>query len=297
MAVVLGRAHQEPAARSARFRGSAVDSPWAPTLKTTWLSHQMPTDASSLVRTPVYHQLNDRLLALVRGGTYRTGDRFLTEREVAARYGLSRITANKALSGLVAAGHLEFRKGVGTFVRGEALENDLRSLVSFTHKAAESGRTPTTRVLEFRRLRADAAPGSVRTELAISDTEPLLFVERLRLAAGEPVILERRYLVAGRCPGLGRRQLGGSLYEWLDQAGIRVSGAEQRIRAVRADEDLRARLELGREVAVLWVHAVGSAGDPLWVEDTYYRGDRYEFHNRLSDGVPARPARASLIDS
>lgn len=259
-----------------------------------WLSHVMSQDALSLIRTPVYHQLNDRLRALLAQGRYRPGDRFLTEREVAARFGISRITANKALSGLVSAGHLEFRKGVGTFVRGEALENDLRSLVSFTHKAALSGRRPATRVLDFRRLEAGDAPPGVRGELSAGPEEALIYVERLRLVDGEPVILERRHLVASRCPGLDRRALGGSLYEWLEGRGIRLSGAEQRIRAVRAGAVLSGLLEVAAGAALLEVHAVGRSGDPLWVEDTFYRGDRYEFHNLLSDAAPPRPARASL---
>ncbi len=138
----------------------------------------MTRDAASLNRMPVYHQLNERLLALLRGGEYRPGDRFLTEREVAARFALSRITANKALSGLVAAGHLEFRKGVGSFVRGESLENDLRALVSFTHKAARSGRKPSTRVLVYRRLTAAAADESLCQELEVQGSEVLIYVER-----------------------------------------------------------------------------------------------------------------------
>lgn len=254
----------------------------------------MTLEASSLVRTPVYHQLNDRLLVLLRSGQFRPGGKFLTEREVAARFGLSRITANKALSGLVAAGHLEFRKGVGTFVRGEALENDLRSLVSFTRKAAASGRKPATRVIEFRRLPAAAAPDSVRVELKVSSAEPLLFVERVRLADGAPVILERRYLVARLCPGLGRRQLAGSLYEWLANAGVCVVGADQQIRAVNADAGVAHALTVKLGAATLWVHAVGRADEPLWVEDTFYRGDRYEFHNLLTEGAPPRSARATL---
>lgn len=254
----------------------------------------MSQEALSLVRTPVYHQLNDRLRALLGQGGYRPGDRFLTEREVASRFGISRITANKALSGLVSAGHLEFRKGVGTFVRGEALENDLRSLVSFTHKAAQSGRRPTTRVLSFRRLDASEVAAAVMRELSVGPEEVLVFVERLRLVDGEPVILERRHLVASRCPGLDRRALAGSLYEWLARSGIRITGAEQRIRAVRADAVLGGLLEVGAGAALLEVHAVGRCGAPLWVEDTFYRGDRYEFHNLLSDGTPPRPARASL---
>ncbi|MBL9176120.1 MAG: GntR family transcriptional regulator [Verrucomicrobiales bacterium] len=255
----------------------------------------MSTDASRLNRMPVYHQLNDRLLELLRGGGYGPGDRFLTEREVAARFGLSRITANKALSGLVAAGHLEFRKGVGSFVRGEALENDLRALVSFTHKAARSGRKPSTRVLACRRLAAGEADVSVRRELDVRDAEVLVYVERLRLADGEPVIFERRHLVAERCGNPGRRDLGSSFYEWLDRVGVRVTGAEQRIRAVAVPPSERRLLQLREGVAVLRVHAVGRAAAPLWVEDTDYRGDRYEFHNVLTDGVPPRPARATLL--
>lgn len=253
----------------------------------------MSLEASSLVRAPVYHQLNDRLLELLRGGRFGPGDRFLTEREVAARFGISRITANKALSGLVAAGHIEFRKGVGSFVRGEALENDLRSLVSFTHKATQAGRRPKTVVLTFRRRAAAAAPEAVRSALGCPPDEVLIFVERLRLADGEPLILEQRHLVARRCPGLDRRALAGSLYAWLDRAGIRVTGAEQQIRAVAADAGTAAHLGVPRGTALLEVHAVGRAGDPLWVEVTRYRGDRYEFHNLLSEGPPARPARSA----
>ncbi len=254
----------------------------------------MTSEALKLVRAPVYHQVNDRLLALLRSGQYRPGAQFLTEREVAERFGLSRITANKALSALVAAGHLEFRKGVGTFVRGEALENNLRALVSFTHKAAASGRRPSTRVTAFRQCRAGEVPESVRRELEIADGEPVVRVERVRLADGEPVIAERRYLVARLCPGLDRRALAGSLYAWLERTGVRVTGASQQIRAASADAQLAQALEVAPGAALLWVHAVGRTDVPLWVEDTFYRGDRYEFHNLLGDVNPQRPARARL---
>jgi DNA-binding GntR family transcriptional regulator len=53
------------------------------------------------------------LRELLRG----LGERLLTERQICERFGVSRATANKALSNLVSEGVLEFRKGVGTFVR------------------------------------------------------------------------------------------------------------------------------------------------------------------------------------
>jgi len=105
-----------------------------------------------LVKQPLYQQLNEALRSLLSSGEFKTGARFLTEREVSQRFEISRATANKALSNLVSEGILEFKKGVGTFVRGGVLDYDLRSLVSFTGKASGAGKKPSTRVLNFDRV-------------------------------------------------------------------------------------------------------------------------------------------------
>ena len=56
----------------------------------------LKTMDTSLVRSPVYQQLNQRLAS--RAATeYRSGDQFLTERQVAEKFQVSRATANKRL--------------------------------------------------------------------------------------------------------------------------------------------------------------------------------------------------------
>jgi len=267
-----------------------------------WLSHyafQQPMTSTPIIRDPIYQQLNDRLRALATGGKFKAGEKFLTERQVSERFQVSRVTANKALSNLVVTGLLEFRKGVGTFLRGEALQNDLRSLVSFTRKATLSGMKPTTKVLSFSKLRAAAAPEGIAEALRVEDEEPLLFLERLRLANDEPVILERRHLVARLCPGLTRERVKGSLYDVLENdLSAGPTGAEQIIRAVCLSTAEAKLLGTRPAAAALWVHAVGFTGDkPLWVEDTLYRGDRYEFQNVLGANTPARPATPTLSDA
>ena len=52
----------------------------------------------------------------------------------------------------------------------------------------------------------------------------LIYVERLCLADGEPVILERRHLVAGLCGNPGRRDLGGSFTNGFGRVGVKVTG-------------------------------------------------------------------------
>src|SRR5689334_2749467 len=186
-----------------------------------------------LVRQPMYQQLNEALRGLVSSGEFKTGDRFLSEREVSERFGISRITANKALSNLVSEGLLEFRKGVGTFVRGSVIDYDMGTLVSFTVQARAAGKKPGTRVLAFETSPARAAETEVVAALRVGADEPLVRVERLRLASGVPVILERRWVVKALCPRLSRDDVEESLYAaWTERHGLEIGGADESIRAV-----------------------------------------------------------------
>ena len=220
--------------------------------------------------------MNASLRELLNSGAFAEGDKFLTERQVAERFSVSRITANKALANLVAEHQLEFRKGIGTFVRRGTLDYNLRSLTSFTAMVESLGRKAETRVLRFQKMEAGIP------EL---NHEPVYFVERLRIADGLPVILERRHFLAALCPGLQESDLGGSLYQlWRERYFLNIAGAEQTIRAVNI---------LGPEAELLHLHP-GAAGllntstgyidgrRSLWFEQTLYRGDTYDFVAELS---------------
>jgi GntR family transcriptional regulator len=229
----------------------------------------------TLVKDPIYFQASERLQTLLRDGVFVPGEKFLTEREVAERFSISRATANKVLSGLVAGGALEFRKGVGTFVKEPPrLDYDLRALVSFTEKARAAGKTPQTRVLSLERATSpDFSPG-----------EPLWSLTRLRLADGIPVILESRLLVLKFCPDLTEALAEGSLYAYLaDTLGLAVAGADEVIQAVGASESEAARLEVPTGKPCLCITATASliSGEALWHERTLYRGDAYELRHRL----------------
>jgi GntR family transcriptional regulator len=252
-----------------------------------------------LVRAPIYQQLNRALREMIRSGEFHVGDRFLTERQVCEQFGVSRATANKALSNLVTEGVLEFKKGVGTFVRGGILDYDLRALVSFTEKAAAAGKTPSTRVLECETLAAEAVDAEIARALRLRPEDELHYMERLRLADGVAVILEHRYVVAHFCPGLAAADLEKSLYAtWIDRFKLDISGAEQTIRAVSIRGKEARLLGVRSGSAGLAVLSVGylSGEAPLWWERTLYRGDAYEFRNRLGPVQTARPATGALRD-
>ena len=181
-----------------------------------------------LVREPVYQQLNNALREMLISGDHKVGDKFLTEREICQRFAVSRTTANKAISNMVSEGVLEFKKGIGTFVRTLPLDYDLRSLVSFTRKAREAGRVPGTRLLAFEEKTAGAVEVEVKDRLKVGPSDRIFFCQRLRLADDIPMIVERRYLVAKQCEGITEDDLRGSIYSFLtDKKHVKIIRSEE----------------------------------------------------------------------
>jgi GntR family transcriptional regulator len=249
-------------------------------------------------RNPVYQQLND-LLRTALAERYSRGDRFLTEREISERYQVSRATANKALASLVSEGLIEFRRGIGTFVRRDVIEYDVRSLVSFTEKARLAGKRPSTELLTFGTISATRCPAAVVEALGIGAGADvgLWEIERVRLADGVPVIFEHRFVVHALCPKLTRVQAAGSLYQaWTKHHSLQISGADSVIRAVVAGKTVAGHLMIPARSPALEVTGVGYVHGqlPLWWERTMYRSDQYEFHTRLGPIRSSTPARGQL---
>lgn len=110
------------------------------------------------------------------------------------------------------------------------------------------------------------------------------------------MILERRHLVARFCPGLTRSAVEGSLYGLLTKKyGLPIQASDQMIQAVNLSPADARRLGVFPGAAALRLRAIGHAGAPLWLEDTLYRGDRYEFHNSIGDDKRPRPASLVIL--
>jgi GntR family transcriptional regulator len=238
-----------------------------------------------ITREPIYQQVNQRLRSLVQSIQFPVGKQFLTERQVSDRFQVSRATANKALSNLVAEGLLTFRKGVGTFVSDRSMDYNLRALVSFTGEAIAAGKKPETRILLFTKVAVRDAPTDAVGALQVPKKDSLWYMERLRLADNLPVIFERRYVVASLCRGLKENDIRGSLYRtWKERFNLDVEGAEATIRAMNLRMEEAKILDTRQNAAGLLITSVGflRGHKPLWFERTLYRGDAYEFHNQMS---------------
>ncbi|AHG88726.1 regulatory protein GntR HTH [Gemmatirosa kalamazoonensis] len=90
--------------------------------------------------TPLYQQVAADIRRQIVSGAIPVGTQLQPHRELAATYGVSVITINKALSGLVAEGVLHSRVGRGTFVAVRPAPTDLPGAPAPKNGTAGAGR-------------------------------------------------------------------------------------------------------------------------------------------------------------
>ncbi len=243
---------------------------------------------------PIHEQLIRLCQEELGAGRWQPGQQFPSERELSARHGVSRATANKVLSKLASEGWLEMRKGIGCFVAERpTLFTSLRRIESFTVFATEQGYRPTTRLVELESRHA--ASDIVSAALGLPPGGRVISMKRLRLIDNEPVILEERWLPAALYPRLARRELEGSFYQLCrERYGLIVQREEAEVRAAIAPP----WPGVSWAAPALRLEGVGfdGGGQPLWYQVLHYRGDRFTLSN-VVDSAAAVPRLALNLNS
>lgn len=228
---------------------------------------------------PLYHQVKEEVLRQIASGALKPGDQLPTERELEARYAVSRITVRQALKDLMSQGLLLRQRGRGTFVAQPRINQGLQTAVSFSRDMIARGLQPGARTLTCSEV---PAPAAVAEHLGVQMGAPVYFLERLRFADGVPMALQQFYLPAGLFPGLLAADLNdGSLYELLHATyGIIVQTVRRTIEGLSATR-AQARLLQVREGAPL-LRLGGTNLDqyrrPVECGWTLYRADKYTFY-------------------
>jgi GntR family transcriptional regulator len=227
---------------------------------------------------PLHHQVYLDLRDALAAGEWTPGDRLPPERELAERYGVSLITVRRALTDLAREHRLERTRGRGTFVSRPPIPLDLDAPISFTEEIRRLGHAPATRIVTARTMGAEPA---VADALGIAHGAQVVHLERLRMADGEPLLLEQVYLAEARFPGLLAGDLEhGSLYELLQERyGTNVVRAREALEpiAIPAREAHLLGVEPGRPALLIEGLAFDDGGKPVELARSYVRGDRTRY--------------------
>ncbi|AZO17260.1 GntR family transcriptional regulator [Mesorhizobium sp. M2A.F.Ca.ET.043.05.1.1] len=245
---------------------------------------------SSQSGAPLYLQLRKSIEEAVNRGLIGPGDALPSERDIATKADISRVTVRKAVQDLVKGGILVQRHGSGTFVapRMERVEQSLSRLTSFTEDMARRGMSVRSVWLD-RGLYAPS-PDEMMV-LGLSSTELVARVARLRIANDTPLAIERAALSASVLPD--PEAIGSSLYAALGITGNRPVRAVQRISATNlGDADARL-LEVPPAVAGLQIERISylASGKVIEFTRSVYRGDAYDFVAELRLTGPGEEIR------
>ncbi len=216
----------------------------------------------------------------------RPGDRVPAERELAGRFGVARETVRHALRDLAVEGRIR-RQGRGTVL---ARPKVVRPLAP--ESAGEEAAGVVRRLLSWEDGVADA---EVARDLDLAPQTPIMTLERLLFADGDPIALERIDLSLDRFGWL-RAAFDplSSLATTIGDSGVEYAGTTERIETVLAAPREAALLRCRPAVPLFRVvrRGIDTQGRPIERVAALYRGDRVAFEVRTAGRRRCGGARA-----
>lgn len=181
---------------------------------------------------------------------FRAGQPLPTQDNLAAHYGVSRITLKKAINMLVSDGLVYSKQGSGTYVRprmagtsDELLPLDSPIGVTYSHRDQEIKS-------ELRHFGARLPNETEQRNLGVKANEPVYEIKRVRYVNGHHYSYEHTMMPTDLVE-LDEKILAGSVYDYLGSKGIQLVDARRIIFAGKADEETAAALDIPVGEAIL----------------------------------------------
>ncbi|NWJ47000.1 MAG: GntR family transcriptional regulator [Chloroflexi bacterium] len=231
---------------------------------------------------PLHRQLWQIFKDKIDQEEWRLGEVIPKELDLMEEYGVSRYTIRQTLDDLVQAGFLIRTKKRGTLVRRPKVEQDLSRFYSFARDMSEQGLEPTSIILNLEEIIPDEITAAI---LKLESGNRVYHLRRLRLVAGEPLVLESSYLAFGSSINL-------SAYDWRIQPlyeilenhyGLKIERAEEYLEPENLDPETAALLGVEANTPAFRVERLtyNSEGRIFERRISLIRGDRYRFHINL----------------
>ncbi len=234
---------------------------------------------------PLYELIEQNFRELIASAQLKPGDSIPSEWDLSDLYGVSRLTVRRALEDLARQGWLNRRHGVGTFVANPTVTQITTSRLSFSDQMLAIGRTPSSRQVS---LRLVPAAEEVANALGVSPGDSLVELTRVRLADGEPILLETSYLSQVRFPGLEHANLADeSLYRYLaSRYEVSIVGLDHTLQPVLLNNEEAQLLDAEPDSPAVLSEQIAYDVDGVPVEYCWSvtRGDKCKFYLRFRRG-------------
>jgi GntR family histidine utilization transcriptional repressor len=228
---------------------------------------------------PLYLKVKRHILENIGSGKWAASTRVPSENEIVKSFGVSRMTANRALKELSDEGVLVRIAGVGSFVADRHARAHPLEIRSIADEIRDRGHTHRAQIVALERVRAAA---ELAADFGIAPRSELFCSVIVHFENDRPVQLEDRYVLPTLAPDYLTRDFSQTTpHDYLVRVAP-LQEVEHLLRAVMPDERTRKLLVMKRtEPCLLMIRRTWTAGQIASIARLYYPGSRYEMSGRF----------------
>lgn len=228
---------------------------------------------------PQYQKLKQYVTDRIDRGEWVEGSRVASDNELATQFGVSRMTANRALRELTSEGVLTRVSGVGTFVAAQLPQVPLLEVRNIADEIRERSHQYASRLIALKTVKASE---EFAQRLGVEHGARVFYSLLIHLENDIPVQLEERWVNPLAAPEYLKQDFSAvTPYEYLMKVAP-LTEAEHIVEAILPDTDTRQHLEIGAKTACLLVHRRTWSGDiVVSAADLIHPGNRYRMGGRF----------------
>lgn len=229
-----------------------------------------------MMEEPMYIRIHNQIKRDVENHVYKVGDRIPAERQLAVKFGVSRMTLRQAIKTLEEEGILERRLGSGTYVASQKVQEKMSGIMSFTEITKANGQKPSSKLISYQVGKPSL---SEKERLNLASDEDVLRMERIRYADQTPICYEVVTIPYKLVENISKEDISTHLYEALSKNNYEIGKVTEHISAAVANEQDARLLNARKGEALITRRQVTelSNGSPFEYTRARYVAERFEF--------------------
>ncbi len=228
---------------------------------------------------PLYLQVKRHILDNIGSGKWGAAARVPSENDIVRSFGVSRMTANRALRELRDEGVLVRIAGVGSFVADQHARAHPLEIRGIADEIRDRGHVHRAETVALERIRAAA---ELAEDFGIAARSELYCSLIVHFENDRPIQLEDRYVLPKLAPDYLNLDFSRTTpHDYLIKVAP-LQEAEHLLRAEMPDARTRKLLEMKRdEPCLVVIRRTWTAGQIASIVRLYYPASRYELSGRF----------------
>ena len=229
---------------------------------------------------PLYAMVKKSITDAIARGDLHPGDRVASEAELVLKFGVSRMTAHRALRELQDVGVLTRLPGVGSFVADPSAKGHIIEIRNIADEIRARGHQHTSMVV---RNAAEKANRKTAPRLGVALGTPIYHSVIVHFEAGIPIQLEERFVLGEAAPGYNKADFTRITPNEFLMRAAPLERVDHVVRAVLPTDEAVRLLQIKKdEPCLLLVRQTWSQGRLVSYALLTHPGSRYEFEDSFT---------------